>query len=93
MRASFIPVAAFLALTAPTIPALALRINIKKLAALLALIVCYVYLRVSGSPVSAERAFFMVSLMFIAILLDRDPSPMRSVAIEGQREEMRMHRG
>ncbi len=63
------------------IPSLALRYNIKKWAALLALIASYIYLRVSGSPVSAERAFFMVSLVFIAILLDRDPTPMRSVAI------------
>lgn len=62
------------------IPALALRYPIKKWAALLALLVSYAYLRVSGCPVSAERAFFMVSLIFIAILLDRDPQPMRSVA-------------
>ena len=63
------------------IPALALRYNIKKWAAALALIASYVYLRVSGTPVSAERAFFMVSLVFVAILLDRDPTPMRSVAL------------
>ncbi len=63
------------------IPSLALRYPIKKWAALLALVASYIYLRISGSPVSAERAFFMVSLVFIAILLDRDPTPMRSVAI------------
>lgn len=63
------------------IPAIALRYPIKKWAAFLALLASYVYLRVSGSPVSAERAFFMVSLIFIAILLDRNPTPMRSVAI------------
>ena len=62
------------------IPPIALRFPIKKWAALLALIASYIYLRVSGTPVSAERAFFMVSLIFIAILLDRDPTPMRSVA-------------
>jgi competence protein ComEC len=62
------------------IPALALRYPIKKWAALLALLASYVYLRVSGCPVSAERAFFMVSLIFVAILLDRDPQPLRSVA-------------
>jgi competence protein ComEC len=64
-----------------SISSVALRFNIKKWAAFLALIASYIYLRVSGSPVSAERAFFMVSLIFIAILLDRDPTPMRSVAI------------
>jgi competence protein ComEC len=62
------------------IPPVALRFNIKKWAAFLALIASYIYLRVSGTPVSAERAFFMVSLVFLAILLDRDPTPMRSVA-------------
>ncbi len=62
------------------IPWVALRYPIKKWAALLALIASYIYLRVSGTPVSAERAFFMVSLIFIAILLDRDPMPMRSLA-------------
>ncbi|HEU5047425.1 MAG TPA: ComEC/Rec2 family competence protein [Rickettsiales bacterium] len=64
-----------------SIPALALRYPIKKWAALLALIASYLYLRVAGAPVSAERAFFMVAFIFIAILLDRDPMPMRSIAI------------
>lgn len=62
------------------IPAIALRYNIKKGAALVALLVSYAYLEIAGAPVSAQRAFLMVSLIFIAILLDRDPSPMRSVA-------------
>ncbi len=74
---AFFSIRLLLSMIAP----LALRYPIKKWAALLALIASYIYLRVSGSPVSAERAFFMVSLVFIAILLDRDPMPMRSVAI------------
>lgn len=62
------------------IPALSLRYPIKKWAAVAALIMSYIYLEVAGSPVSAQRAFLMVSFIFIAILLDRDPAPMRSVA-------------
>lgn len=62
------------------IPALALRYNIKKWAAAAALIFSFLYLQLAGSPVSAERAFLMVSLIFIAIMLDRDPSPMRAIA-------------
>ena len=62
------------------IPGIGLRFNIKKWAAALALGVSYLYLVVAGSPVSAERAFLMVGLIFLAILLDRDPTPMRSVA-------------
>jgi competence protein ComEC len=63
------------------VPAIALRYPIKKWAAALALVASYAYLEVSGAPVSAERAFFMVSLVFVAILCDRDPMPMRSIAI------------
>ncbi len=62
------------------IPALALRYNIKKWAAAAALVFSFLYLQLAGSPVSAERAFLMVSLIFIAIMLDRDPSPMRAIA-------------
>jgi competence protein ComEC len=64
-------------------PMLALRFPIKKHAALLALFASYAYLRVSGAPVSAERAFLMVSLIFLAILFDRDPAPLRSLMIAG----------
>lgn len=63
------------------VPSLSLRYDVKKWAALIALIVSYVYLQVAGSPVSAERAFVMVSLIFLAILCDREPTPMRSVAL------------
>lgn len=63
------------------IPAISLRYPIKKWAAALALLMSYLYLEIAGSPVSAQRAFLMVSFIFIAILLDRDPAPMRSVAL------------
>lgn len=63
------------------IPAIVLRYNIKKWAAFVALLVSYLYLEIAGSPLSAERAFLMVSLIFIAIILDRNPAPMRSVAL------------
>ncbi len=65
------------------IPPLALRVNTKKVAAVVALAVAYFYLQLSGSNVATERAFIMVSVMLVAILLDRRALTLRSVAIAG----------
>ncbi len=63
------------------IPALALRVNSKKLAAVVAFAVAWFYLALSGANVSTVRAFLMVSVMLVAILLDRRALTMRSVAL------------
>ncbi|PIR39642.1 MAG: hypothetical protein COV35_03825 [Alphaproteobacteria bacterium CG11_big_fil_rev_8_21_14_0_20_39_49] len=60
---------------------LALNHNIKKWAAFVAIIGSFIYLLISGSPISAQRAFIMTSLILIAIVIDRLATPMRSVAI------------
>ncbi len=60
-------------------PTIALQYNIKKIAAPFGIIAGYLYLILANAPVSAERAFIMVTLMFMAILLDRDPISMNSV--------------
>lgn len=65
------------------VPPLALRVNSKKLAAVVALAVGLFYLLLSGANVATERAFLMVSVMLIAVLLDRRAMTMRSVAISG----------
>lgn len=65
------------------IPRVALRVNSKKVAALLSLAVGLFYLLLSGSNVATERAFLMVSVMLVAVLLDRRAMTMRSVAISG----------
>jgi competence protein ComEC len=65
------------------VPPLALRVNTKKVAAVVALGVAYFYLQLSGSNVATERAFIMVSVMLVAILLDRRALTLRSVAIAG----------
>lgn len=52
----------------------------KKIAAMIAIMMGGIYLLLSGIPVSASRAFIMSSLYFLAILLDREPRPMHSVA-------------
>ena len=66
-----------LALIAP----LALRVNTKKLAAVVAFGVALFYLLLSGANVATERAFLMVTVMLGAILLDRRALTLRSVAI------------
>ncbi len=63
------------------VPPLALRVNIKKLAALLALAAAGFYLALSGGNVATQRAFVMVSVILVAVLLDRRAISLRSVAI------------
>ena len=63
------------------IPPVALRVNSKKLAAGVSLGVAAFYLMLSGSNVATERAFIMVAVMLVAVLLDRRAITLRSVAI------------
>ena len=62
------------------IPALALRINTKKIAGLLALLAAFAYLALAGYPIPAQRSFIMVAFVFIAILCDRRGISLRSMA-------------
>ena len=64
-----------------TVPPLALRLNTKKLAAVVAFGVALFYLLLSGANVATTRAFLMVCVMLGAILLDRRALTMRSVAL------------
>ncbi len=61
--------------------ALALHYDLKKIAAIIALIMAGFYLLVAGMPVSAQRAYLMLALVMIAVLVDRRPDPLRLVAI------------
>ena len=63
------------------VPPLALRLPAKKIAAVVALVAAAIYLALSGGSVATERAFVMVSVMLIAVLLDRRAISMRSVAL------------
>jgi competence protein ComEC len=66
---------------AALIPAVALRYPVKKWAAVAALLVGVLYLLISGGDWSAERAFIMTSIFFIAILFDRRAFTLRNIAI------------
>ena len=63
------------------IPFLALRFPIRKLAAVGALGAAGFYLALSGGNVATQRAFVMVAVMLVAVLLDRQAISLRSVAI------------
>ncbi|AUJ63860.1 competence protein [Aestuarium zhoushanense] len=61
-------------------PAVALRLPVKKIAAVAALCVGAFYLLLSGRAVATERAFIMIAVMFVAVLLDRRAVTLRAVA-------------
>ncbi|WP_246045358.1 ComEC/Rec2 family competence protein [Rubellimicrobium roseum] len=63
------------------VPPLALRVNGKKMAALVALPVATFYLALAGRDVATERAFVMVAVMLGAVLCDRQAITLRSVGI------------
>jgi len=63
------------------VPWVALRISSKKVAASVALPVAAFYLALAGRDVATERAFVMVAVMLVAILLDRQALTLRSVAM------------
>jgi competence protein ComEC len=62
-------------------PWLALRIDGKKWAASVAIVLAGGYLMLSGSSVPAQRSFLMIGFVFLAILMDRAPYTLRIVAM------------
>ncbi|WP_374652677.1 ComEC/Rec2 family competence protein [Dongia sp.] len=62
------------------VPPVALRYDIKKWAAVLALAGAFFYAGLAGMPVPTQRALVMTGVFFCAILLDRSPISMRVIA-------------
>lgn len=63
------------------IPWVGLRLPVKKFAAVVSLFAGAFYYALSGGNVATERAFIMVSVMFVAVLFDRRAITLRAVAI------------
>jgi competence protein ComEC len=63
------------------IPAIALRYPIKKWAAAGAMLGAYGYLLISGAEFATVRSYIMISIMFLAVLLDRPAVALRNVAL------------
>jgi competence protein ComEC len=62
-------------------PSIALRFPIRIWAAIGALAIASLYLAISGAAVSAVRAYIMVSIIFIAVILSRPAISLRNLAI------------
>ncbi len=60
---------------------LTLHFDIKKIAAIVAIISSYFYLKIAGSPVPAIRSFVAVLLVMLAIFFDRKIDPLRSIML------------
>ncbi len=65
------------------VPGIALRYPIRVWAALGALVIAAFYLALSGAAVTAIRAFIMVSIAFLAVMLNRPAISLRNLAIAG----------
>ncbi|MCB2115138.1 MAG: ComEC/Rec2 family competence protein [Rhodobacteraceae bacterium] len=63
------------------VPHLALRLNTKKIAAVIALAAATFYLILAGPNVATRRAYIMAAVMLVAVLSDRRAISLRSVAI------------
>ena len=63
------------------LPGLALRYPVKKWAAAVAILGATFYLLISGGAVATQRAWIMICLMFLAVLLDRPALSMRNVML------------
>lgn len=62
------------------VPPLALRHPIKKWTAAVALAATFCYLLIAGAPVPTQRAFLMIGLVLLAVMVDRTAISMRTVA-------------
>lgn len=71
----------FLRLMLAALPALALHFPIKKWAAAAAAVAALAYLLISGGSFATIRAFIMILIMLLAVLLDRPAIALRNVAV------------
>lgn len=63
------------------VPRIALRVPVKKIGAIAALVAGFAYLFLSGGNVATQRAFIMVAVVLFAVLLDRPAFSLRAVAL------------
>jgi competence protein ComEC len=63
------------------IPFLGLRLPVKKISAVISLVVAGFYLLLSGGSIATERAYVMVAVMLIAVVFDRRAISLRAVAV------------
>ncbi len=71
---------AFLRLLAALSPTLVQHYNIRKISAAAALIAALAYLSISGASYATQRAFVMITLLFVAIIVGRQALTFRNLA-------------
>ena len=57
-----------------------LHYNTKKISAIIAIMISFFHLQISGLPISAVRSFIMFALGLICVILNRYPTPMRIIS-------------
>ncbi|WP_420547233.1 ComEC/Rec2 family competence protein [Curvivirga sp.] len=62
------------------IPLIVLNFNTKKYAAICAIFVCFGYMLLSGLTIPSQRAFLMLSVAFLGVVLDRNVISLRLVS-------------
>lgn len=55
--------------------------DVRKIAAMIGILAATVYLLLSGASVATQRAYIMVTIVFLAVILDRRVLSLRSVAV------------
>jgi len=63
------------------IPPLALRYNSKKIAAITAIILSFIYFAISGMQIPAERAFIMTTVVLLGVLFNREAISLRTISL------------
>jgi competence protein ComEC len=72
---------AFVSLCLAAIETLARRRDVRKIAALIAIVAATLFLLISGGSVATQRAYIMVCIAFLAVILNRRAISIRSVAV------------
>ncbi len=83
LHMSMIAAMAFFAirLCVSLVPALALRYDSKKVAALFAIFMSFIYLLISGAEIPAQRAFIMTFVVLLGVLFSRKAISIRMLSI------------
>lgn len=63
------------------LPSVGLMYNSKKIAAIIAMLLTFLYLLLTGSPISGQRAFLMAVIVLVGIVLDREAHGLHCIAI------------
>ena len=65
------------------VPSVALRIDTKKVAAVFAIVLSFIYLLISGQAIPAQRAFIMTFVVLLGVLFNRRAISMQTICLAG----------